>query len=178
MKGDLCMENKIIMKVEMDEDVFVITGELNKKDFFSSYDTIFVQENGKPMFKFGKLNQMEFFNVLLSDYLSDRDDIEFVYICDELIAYKNSIQHYSHLYKGEDVPNVVVTRYGGKLELVALSAKGYRYYENVDERLFTVTDETGEPVTDNPAYYLQNLENEDKFLYISDDVKARLEDNN
>lgn len=168
-----------LMEVVLDgDDVFVITGELNHDDLFDCYDNIFVEENDKPIFSFGKMNCVELFNSFLADYLSDKKEegVEFVYVHDDIVNYKNKIQEYVHEYQGEKVPNLFVTRYGGKLELVAVSSKGYRYYENNDEILFVVTDENGEMVTDNPAYYLQDLENEKNFLYLADWVKARLEE--
>ena len=161
----------------MDDEKILIEGELNPKDFFCSYDSIFIKVNGKQEFSFGKMNQMEFFNLLLADYLSNRQDIAFTYVCEQIKEYKNRIQKFSHEYNGEKIPSVFVNRYGGELELVAISAKGYRYYENGDEILFAVTDETGEPIATNPADYLQYLESENGFSYIADHIKARLEDN-
>ena len=104
------------MEVVLDgDDIFIITGELNHEDLFNCYENIFVKENDKPIFSFGKMNLAELFNSFLSDYLSDKKEegLDFTYIHQNIVNYKNKIQKYVHKYQGEKfrtylLPNMVV----------------------------------------------------------------------
>lgn len=174
-----------IFRAKVGKDNVVAEGIIDVADLFMPED-LEIKVNGVKKEKFGSswngvtVDAYKRYGALLSAYLSDNECVLFPEICDELINYKNSIQHYSHSYEGKDVPDVVVTPKGAILHLVAISKNG-RYYQNEEDFVFAVTNHEGETITDMEDFWVgaisQDWEEDKKFAYIRPDLKDWLSQN-
>lgn len=121
---------------------------------------------------------------LVSVYVNDQTDVKFNQVCEEIKAYKENNQTYTHTVDGRKIPDMVVTPLGqtAKLHVLTKTKDGkdaFGYYFSDD--LACVTRMNGSIATDIEEFatnsLVEDLEDDKvNVLYISDEAKQWLKD--
>ncbi len=130
------------------------------------------------------LDNYDALGYLISAYVNDQTDVKFNQVCEEIKAYKENNQTYTHTVNGRKIPNMIVTPKGniGALHVLTQTKDGkdaFGYYFSDDVSCVTRMD--GSIATDIKEFAINSLvedleDNKVNVLYISDEAKQWLKD--